>query len=134
MTENRRMNDLHYAFDAYLGDLARAGRTPATRLKYQQILWAFADTIDERDCDRITPDHCRRFLDRWVNATPSTQALSWTILNGFFGFLVAETVIDENPMARIPVISHDSGLRDAFDHVIEIGDLDEPGSPERVAA
>lgn len=96
------MNDINYAIDAWLGDLARAGRTPATRLKYQQILWSFADSVDERDCDRITPDHCRRFLDRWVDASASTQALGWTILNGFFEFLVAETVIDESPMGRIP--------------------------------
>ncbi len=96
-----RMNDINYAIDAYLGTLARAGRTPATRRKYQQILWAFADFIDERDCDHVTPDHCRRFLDKWVNASPSTLALHVTILRGFFAFLVDETVLDDTPMARI---------------------------------
>lgn len=96
-----RMNDLNYAMDAYLGNLARAGRTKATRLKYQQILWAFADHIDERDCDRITPDHCRRFLDKWTDASPATLALHVSILRGFFEFLVDETVIGRSPMERI---------------------------------
>lgn len=106
MSDHRRMNDLNYALDAYDGDLARAARTPATRLKYKQILWLFAAFLENdgiRDCDRITADHCRRFLDRWVDASPSTLALHVTILRGFFAFLVNETVIerDADPMARI---------------------------------
>ena len=95
------MRDLNYAIDAYLGDLARAGRTKATRLKYQQVLWQFADFVDERDCDQIGVDHCRRFLDRWINASPSTLALYVSVLRGFFAFLVDETVIEHTPMERI---------------------------------
>lgn len=96
-----RMNDINYAIDAWLGTLARAGRTKATRTKYQQILWQFADMLGERDCDGVTTDDCRRFLDRWIDASPSTLALHVSILRGFFAFLVDETVLDESPMARI---------------------------------
>lgn len=100
----RRMNDINYALDAYDGELARAGRTPATRLKYRQILWLFAAYLDDngiRDCDLVAPEHCRRFLDRWVNASASTLALHVSILRGFFAFLEDETVIETSPMARI---------------------------------
>ena len=82
------MKDINYAMDAWLGELARAGRSKATRLKYQQVLWQFADFLDERDCDTVTVDHCRRFLDRWVEASPSTRALYVSVLRGFFQFLV----------------------------------------------
>lgn len=104
-SHNRRMNDINYAMDAYLGDLARAGRTTATRTKYQQVLWSFATFLEQQgvdECDRITTDLCRRFLDRWIDRSPSTQALGWTVLNKFSAFLVNETVRDDNPMTRIP--------------------------------
>lgn len=100
----RRMNDLNYAMDAYLGDLARAGRTRDTRVKYQQVLWAFASMLERdgiRECDKVTPDLCRRFLDRWVDSSPSTMALGVTVLRRFFAFLVDETAIDHSPMDRI---------------------------------
>lgn len=97
------MNDLNYAFDAYLGDCARRGLTTNTRRKYRETLWMFGDFVDERDCDRITRDHCRRFLDRWVDASPTTMAGHISILRGFFQFLVDETVIERgaNPMEGI---------------------------------
>jgi len=97
----RRMRGLNYAIDAYIGELARAGRSKATRTTYQRVLWQFADFLDERDCDEITVDHCRRFLDRWIDASPSTLALYVSVLRGFFAFLVDETVIEHTPMERI---------------------------------
>lgn len=100
----RRMNEINYAIDAWLGDLARAGRSPATRLKYQQLLWAFAAFLEGegvRDCDRITTDHCRRFLNRWVDSSPSTMALGVTVVRGFLSFLVDETVLEHSPAERI---------------------------------
>lgn len=101
----RRMNELNYAMDAYLGDLARAGRTRDTRTKYQWVLWQLADFLEREgvvECDRITPELCRRFLNRWVGASASTQALGWTVLNQFCRFLKAETVLADNPMENIP--------------------------------
>ena len=100
----RRMNELNHAMDAYLGDLARAGRTRDTRKKYQWLLWMFADFLEREgviECDRITSDLCRRFLDRWVESSPSTMALHHTILTRFFKFLVDETVLEHSPMERI---------------------------------
>lgn len=101
---NRRMNDINHAVDAWLGDLARAGRSPATRLKYQQVLWLFAAFLERegiRDCDRVTTDLCRRFLNKWVDSSPSTMALGVTVVRGFFAFLVDETVLEHSPAERI---------------------------------
>lgn len=101
MPKNRRMSDLDYAIDAYLDELTIRGRSPATRLKYQEVLFQFA-TITKLDyCDEATPAICRDFLGRWATASPSTLALYVSILRGFFAFLEDETVITESPMANI---------------------------------
>lgn len=101
MSDNRRMTDLDYAIDAYIGELARRGRTPATRTKYQDILWKLSAAVHPKDADEVTPDDCRRFLDRWLDASPSTMALHVSILRGFFDWLVEETAISSSPMERI---------------------------------
>lgn len=98
---HRRMNDIDYAIDAYVGDLARRGRTRNTRRKYQELLWKFSVFVGDRDTDDITPDDCRRFLHQWVDSSPSTLALHVSILRGFFDFLVAETVLEQTPMRNI---------------------------------
>ena len=105
--QNRRMNELNYAMDAYLGDCARAGKTRDTLRTYRRTLWSFADFLEREgviECDRISRDLCRRFLDRWVASSPSTMAQGHTVLTQFFRFLEAETVIDKasNPMDGIP--------------------------------
>jgi integrase/recombinase XerD len=95
------MNDIGYATDAYIGELARLGRTRATRRKYQEVLWQLATHIGDKDLDQVTTADLRSFLDRWVNASPSTVALYVSILRGFFQFLVDETALTESPMATI---------------------------------
>jgi integrase len=101
MVNDRRMRGVSYAVDAYLGDLARRGRTKDTRTKYQQILWKLDAFTDPKDVDEITADDCRRFLDQWINASASTMALHVSILRGFFEFLIDETIIERSPMERI---------------------------------
>lgn len=98
---DRRMNDLDYAIDAYIGDLARRGRTRNTRRKYNELLWKFSVHVGDKDVDEVTADDCRRFLDQWVDSAASTLALQVSIMRGFFDFLVGETVIELNPMLNI---------------------------------
>lgn len=96
-----RMDDIYHAIDAYIGELARRGRTQATRNKYQWLLWQFAAHLGHRNLGQVDRWDCRRFLDRWVDASPSTIALHVSILRGFFDFLVAETALDTSPMDGI---------------------------------
>ena len=95
------MRDLAYAIDAYIGELARRGRTANTRRKYQELLWHFDTFTHPKDCDEVTVDDCRRFLDQWRDAAPATLAAYVSILRGFFEFLVDETVLERSPMERI---------------------------------
>lgn len=95
------MRDIDYAIDAWSGELARLGRSPHTRRKYNELLWKFSVFAGAKDCDEITPEDCRRFLDQWVDASPGTLALQISILKGFFKFLVNETVLEQSPMRNI---------------------------------
>src|SRR5690348_11595642 len=94
-SHHRRMSDLNYAIDAWIAHLARLKRSTETRRKYQTILWQFSEHVERLDCDEITADHCQAFLDRWIDASDSTMALHVSILTGFFGFLITETVLPE---------------------------------------
>ncbi len=95
------MNDLNYAIDAYMDALARLQRSKETRRTYLRVLFQLSDFVGDVDCDEITPEMCRRFLDRWVDASPSTLALHVSILVGFFEFLIDQTVLADSPMRTI---------------------------------
>ena len=109
------MSDLDHAIDAYDADLGRRGMSPATRLKYRQILDLFAARYDRVRPDQITADECRDFLALWTRprpprkgtrkplgpASPNTLALHHTIVKGFFAFLYDEELIEQNPMERV---------------------------------
>jgi integrase/recombinase XerD len=49
----------------------------------------------------VSADDCRRFLDRWRDAAPSTVALHVSVLAGFFRFLCDEGHLERSPMERI---------------------------------
>jgi integrase len=97
----RRMNDIDHAVDAYVGELARRGRSQATRRKYREILWKFCDHVGDKRCDEIERADCTTFLDQWADASPSTLALHTSIVAGFFAFLVDLTLIERSPMENV---------------------------------
>ena len=103
MSDNRRMNNLRYAVDAYDGDLARRKCSKQTRSKYGLILGQLIDFLgrSKENPSEITREDCQRFLDQWRDSSSSTMALHHSILNGFFRFLVRETALEVNPMANI---------------------------------
>jgi site-specific recombinase XerC len=95
------VRDLDQATDLYVGELAMRGCTPATRFSYQRILWAFSARYHELAPWEVTPDDCRRFLDRWVDRSPATLAQYVSILRGFFTFLLDDQILETSPMDRI---------------------------------
>jgi integrase len=95
------VRDLDQATDLYVGELARRGCTPATRSCYQRILWAFSARYHELAPWEVTPDDCRRFLDRWEDRSPATLPQYVSILRGFFTFLLDDQILETSPMDRI---------------------------------
>ena len=71
----RAMNDHGYAIDLYIGELARQGRTEATRLKYTEVLYQFADHMERlgRAPWETTTNDCRHFLDASPSASPGRR-------------------------------------------------------------
>jgi site-specific recombinase XerD len=111
------MNDHGYAIDLYVGELARQGRTEATRLKYTEVLYQFADHMERlgRAPWETTTNDCRHFLDGFTRPRPprqsqratrppasaSTIALYVSIMRSYFAFLKDEGIIEANPMDPI---------------------------------
>jgi integrase len=75
------------AIDLYLGDLARRGRRPATLDSYRRLLNHFADKAVESDVAQLRLVDYERFLNRWVEAGPSTLASKVSLVRGFSRFL-----------------------------------------------
>ena len=113
----RSMNDHGYAIDLYVGELARQGRTEATRLKYTEVLYQFAEHMERlgRAPWETTTNDCRLFLDTFTRPRPprryqhgsrppassSTLALYVSILRSYFAFLKDEQIVEANPMDPI---------------------------------
>lgn len=96
-----RMNDIDHAVDAYIGELARLGRSQNTRRKYREILWKLCAHVGGKRCSEIERADCTSFLDRWADSSPSTLALNTSIVAGFFSFLVDITLLEHSPMATV---------------------------------
>ena len=88
-----------------MGELARGGRSSATRFAYQRYLFKFVFEVERTRPDAnvrdVTVDDCRAFLDMWIDKSPSTVASIHSALNGLFSWLYLEEKIDANPMVRI---------------------------------
>ena len=93
------------AIDRWMGELARGGRTPATRFAYERYLFKFTAQVErsrpDADVREVTVDDCRAFLDRWIDKSPSTVASIHSALNGLFSWLYLEEEIEANPMVRV---------------------------------
>lgn len=92
------MRDIGTAVDRYEGELARRGRALATRRKYiNEVLGPFADKYRHLELQDVRVDHCRQYLDKWVNSSESTLALYVTVVRGFFEFCVNEGWLEVSP-------------------------------------
>jgi integrase len=94
------------AIDLWMGELARAGRTPSTRVSYERYLFKFVTQLGRSRPDvrvrEVTTNDCRQFLDGWNGRSASTVCSIHSALNGLFRWLYSESEIDANPMSRIP--------------------------------
>ncbi len=97
---------LSRAIDLWLGELARAGRTPSTRVSYERYLFKFVGQLEQSrpdiDVRDVTTNECRQFLDGWKDRSPSTICAIHSALSGLFQWLYEEGEIEANPMTRIP--------------------------------
>ena len=91
------------AIDLYLGELARLGRSARTRDDYWRKLVGLCAVagLQRADVSEVSDDDCRRYLDRWSGASPSTMAHSVSVLAGFFRWLYENDRISRNPMEKI---------------------------------
>jgi site-specific recombinase XerD len=75
------------AIDAYIGDLARRGRSQATRNSYRRLLNDFAEAVHDKPPAELELADYEQFLDRWTDKSPSTLASGVSLVHGFSQFL-----------------------------------------------
>jgi hypothetical protein len=79
--------------DAFLADCASRNMSEETRRKYRDVLWKLDHHLGPSDLQTVEKWQLDSFLARWANASPSTRALTVTVLHQFFAFLVEEEII-----------------------------------------
>jgi integrase len=75
------------AIDLFLGELARRGRSPRTLDAYRRKLNALADDVRDAFVDEITLADYERFLNRWIDSSPSTLASGVSLVKVFSEYL-----------------------------------------------
>ena len=91
------------AIDLYIGELARQGRSKATRDSYQRLLFDFAKRMRlDADTAEIRREDYEQFLDRWTNSARSTLASGVSLCHGFSAFLYARGYSDQDYARDIP--------------------------------
>jgi integrase len=75
------------AIDAFIGDLARSGRSQSTRNSYRRHLNHFADLVRDKPPAELELSDYEQFLDRWTDSSPSTLASGVSLVRAFSRFL-----------------------------------------------
>jgi integrase len=75
------------AIDAFIGDLARRGRSQATRNSYRRLMNDFADVVRDKPPAELELADYEKFLDRWTDSSPSTLASGVSLVRAFSRFL-----------------------------------------------
>ena len=109
------MRPLHPLIEAFLSDLARAGRSPRTLAGYGKDLADFAAWMEGRygeafDPKAVLPEDLRDYRQHLLavrRAAPATVNRRLAALRAFFAYLVSRGEIPSNPAARL------SGVRAA---------------------
>lgn len=103
------MSPLPHAVEAFLEDLARAGKSPRTVEGYRKDLADFVAWIEGRygeafDPKAVLPEDVRDYRQHLLavrKAAPATVNRRLAALRSFFSFLLAQKEIPSNPAARI---------------------------------
>jgi site-specific recombinase XerD len=90
------------AIDAFL-DWRRLERdaTPRSIASYRRILDKLAEDYPELELDQFTKQDLRAFLKRWAARSAATRANVVSVLHSFFGWAVAEDLIEVDPSAPL---------------------------------
>src|SRR5262245_49028259 len=76
------------ALDLYIGDLARRGKAKTTRATYFRLLGDMVEACGRhREVNSLELADYENFINRWVDAAPSTLATGVSIAKGFSKFL-----------------------------------------------
>lgn len=89
------------AIDLYIGELARLGRTQETRKTYSRILNMLATDLRDKPPSEVTTDDLRKFLQRWIDNSPTTLAMHVSILKVFFRFLAENDIVETDPTIKL---------------------------------
>jgi len=103
------MTGIHPLVEAFLEDLARAGRSPRTIQGYRKDLQDFIAWIEGRygeafDPKAVLPEDLRDYRQHLLavrRAAPSTVNRRLAAIRSFFAFLVAQGILPTNPAARL---------------------------------
>ncbi len=103
------MPAFHPLVEAFLEDLARAGRSPRTVEGYRKDLIDFIAWIEGRygeafDPKAVLPEDLRDYRQHLLTvrrAAPSTVNRRLAAIRSFFAFLVAQGILPTNPAARL---------------------------------
>src|SRR6266487_1578147 len=84
------------AIDAFIGDLARKGRSQATRNSYRRLLNDFADVVHDKPPAELELADYEQFLDRWTDSSPSTLASGVSLVRSFSRFIYERGLASED--------------------------------------
>ena len=111
------------AIDAYL-DWRRIERDATRRSidSYRRILDKLAEDYPELDLTRFTKHDLRVFLKRWEHRKASTRSNIVSVLHSFFGWALAEDLIEVDPSAplRRPKKRRPDIYRPSFDELAAV--------------
>lgn len=110
--------DIDFLLESYLDAISVEGKSPKTIDRYGYILRRFTKTIGASSgC--ITTAHIRKYLsdEKKRGIADGTLKGIREIFSAYFGWLVREKLIPDNPMANIGAVKCQKKLRDAFSDV-----------------
>jgi integrase/recombinase XerD len=91
------------AVEAFLRDLARAGRSPATIRAYRGDLGALT-ALHSGPVDTVTLDTVRDALDASAHLAPATRARRQAALASFFKWAVRQGITEIDPVLRLSAV------------------------------
>lgn len=104
--EKLRVMTIQRAITDWLGDLALKNHSERTIKTYDAFLTKLALYLPDVDAHEVTSAHVRRFLESQSRRkdgrrkTAATLGQQVSILNGFFDWLKAESIVQRNPTRR----------------------------------
>jgi integrase/recombinase XerD len=97
------------AVEAFLGDLTRAGRSPATCRAYRGDLSALG-ALHPGSVNTVALDTVRQALDTSAHLAPATRARRQAAMASFFTWAVRQGITDVDPVLRLSPVHVEPAL------------------------